>query len=80
MITKGNPDESDQLDIAILYSNPILSTMSGFKKAVPPIGYYKEIQTLIELFRDKNINVRYKIKIATRENLKEILDMQPTIL
>jgi hypothetical protein len=64
-----------ELDLAILYSNPLIDVNGDKKTPYSPVGFYQEIQKIKEEFTRQNIGIKYKISYASLKNLIEVLNM-----
>ncbi|CAD8120539.1 unnamed protein product [Paramecium sonneborni] len=72
---KGKKYPHGQIDIAILYSNPILKNKNN---PYDSVDYYDEIEEFKKAGDKLNVKVRYLITQANLQNLKDVLSCNPT--
>lgn len=70
----------DDIDVGILYSNPLVKKKANKFYTIPSIGYYKEIKDNVRTFKNSNLELRYYVNQATVQNLKYLISKNPKII
>ena len=85
MTTKIVPDSkkefgNSQLDVAIIYAEPLNLRKENFSMPVETLDYETECYKIVKDLEIANINISIQIEIGTRENFLQIIQKGPKIL
>ncbi len=81
IIKKNRPSSLNRIDIALMYSEPlVISDPGGLISLGDPVDYEEECNKLLEILNRKEKRIEAYFEIATIENLLNVLSLSPKIL